>query len=55
MKRVIFKTRDYTVNIEATTMKVENGMVYIYNAEDLVGVIDCGELLLIYLTERRGA
>lgn len=53
MKAVI-KTKNDFVNIPADSMTENNGMIYVYNDNELVGVFDGGEIIMAYLSEKKG-
>lgn len=57
MKRLLVYTREFTVNIEASEIKIENDKVFAYNKNEVVGIFDTDIIQALYLTptkEKKG-
>ena len=54
MKRLLVYTREFTVNIEATEIKIENDKVFAYKNEMVVGIFDTDIVQAMYLSTVNG-
>ena len=53
MGRFLGYTREFTLNIEATQMKIQDEKMFVYNSDELVGVFDVEVMQAAYLTTKK--
>lgn len=56
MKRFTVTMNDGSfINVEATRMKLEDGMIHVYEHDDLVALVEISAVISAHISERGGA